>query len=88
MAQSIYLNWVFLRGVLITASSFYSPNRACLAADHINRPTQLPGTKQMHLFRLKDIRRNSLSPLLDKHVLYFYSTRENSLEAALKLDKR
>lgn len=36
------LNWIFFRGMLITSSSFHSPNCACLATDHINCPTQLP----------------------------------------------
>lgn len=61
-AQNIYLNWIFFRGMLITSSSFHSPNCASLATDHINCPTQLPGTKQMHLFRLKDTKRSSSPP--------------------------
>lgn len=74
--------------MLITTSSFYSPNCACLATDHINCPTQLPGTKQMHLFRLKDMRRSSVPHYYTDFSRTFFSTREKSLEAALKLDKR
>lgn len=58
-STELYLDGVFLRGVFVPTSPLHPADRACLAPDHINGPTQLPGTKHRHLVRLTSTTRNN-----------------------------
>lgn len=78
-STELYLDGVFLRGVFIPTSPLHPADRACLAPDHINGPTQLPGTKHRHLVRLTSTK-GQFSLLSADFFHAFFPTWETSLK--------